>query len=51
MTGTCRWWYGRHVPELEAAMRAFGGVSIPIIPRLLSLQITGRGVFLRLKVR
>ena len=32
-------------------MRAFGGITIPIVPRLLSLQLTNRGVFLRLKVR
>lgn len=32
-------------------MRAFGGISIPIIPKLLSLQVTGHGVYLRLKVR
>jgi hypothetical protein len=32
-------------------MRTFGGVSIPIIPRVLSLQFTTRGVYLRLKVK
>lgn len=31
-------------------MRAFGGISIPIIPRVLSVQVTSHGVFLRFKV-